>query len=60
MQTGWYKAHLGPGGFSIVADFEADSTLDTEIGHEGDGGEWVSGRDHRECEMGRRQFGTAD
>src|SRR5580700_9585458 len=29
-QTGWYKAHLGPGGFSIVADFEADSTLDTE------------------------------
>ena len=33
-QTGWYKAHLGPGGFSIIADFEADSTLDTEIGHE--------------------------
>lgn len=33
-QTGWYKAHLGPGGFSIIADFEADSTLDNEIGHE--------------------------
>jgi hypothetical protein len=33
-QTGWYKAHLGPGGFSLIADFEADSTLDTEIGHE--------------------------
>jgi hypothetical protein len=33
-QTGWYKAHWGPDGFSIVADFEADSTLDTEIGHE--------------------------
>jgi hypothetical protein len=33
-QTGWYKAHLGPGGFSIIADFEADSTLDDEIGHE--------------------------
>ena len=33
-QTGWYKAHLGPGRFSIIADFEADSTLDNEIGHE--------------------------
>jgi len=33
-QTGWYKAHLGPGGFSIIADFEANSTLDNEIGHE--------------------------
>ena len=33
-QTGLYKAHLGPGGFSIIADFEADSTLDNEIGHE--------------------------
>jgi hypothetical protein len=33
-QTGWYKAHLGPGGFSIIADFEADSSLDNEIGHE--------------------------
>jgi hypothetical protein len=33
-QTGWYKGHLGPGGFSIIADFEADSTLDNEIGHE--------------------------
>jgi hypothetical protein len=33
-QTGWYKAHLGPGGFSVIADFEADSTLDNEIGHE--------------------------
>ena len=33
-QTGWYRAHPGPGGFSIIADFEADSTLDNEIGHE--------------------------
>ncbi len=33
-QTGWYKTHLGPGGFSIIADFEADSSLDNEIGHE--------------------------
>jgi hypothetical protein len=33
-QTGWYKAQLGPGGFSIVADFEADSPLGKEIGHE--------------------------
>lgn len=33
-QTGWYKAQLGPGGFSIIADFEAESSLGTEIGHE--------------------------
>jgi len=33
-QTGWYKARLGPGGFSVIADFEANSTLDNEIGHE--------------------------
>jgi hypothetical protein len=33
-QTGWYKAHPGPGGFSIIADFEADSTPHNEIGHE--------------------------
>jgi len=33
-QTGWYKGRLGPGGFSIIADFEADSSLDNEIGHE--------------------------
>jgi len=33
-QTGWYKAQLGPGGFSILADFEADGPLGKEIGHE--------------------------
>jgi hypothetical protein len=33
-QTGWYKAQLGPGGFSIVADFEDESPLGKEIGHE--------------------------
>ena len=33
-QTGWYKAQLGPGGFSIIADFEDDSPLGKEIGHE--------------------------
>jgi hypothetical protein len=33
-QTGWYKAQLGPGGFSLLADFEADGPLGREIGHE--------------------------
>jgi hypothetical protein len=31
---GWYKAQLGPGGFSIVADFEADGPFGKEIGHQ--------------------------
>lgn len=33
-QTGWYKALPGPGGFSIIADFEADGPLGKEIGHQ--------------------------
>ncbi|HUJ33531.1 MAG TPA: hypothetical protein VLY23_19780 [Candidatus Acidoferrum sp.] len=33
-QTGWYKAQVGPGGFSIIADFEADSPIGKEIGHQ--------------------------
>lgn len=33
-QTGWYKAWLGPGGFSILAEFEADGPLGKEIGHQ--------------------------
>jgi hypothetical protein len=33
-QTGWYKAHLGPGRFSVLADFEAEGPLGKEIGHE--------------------------
>lgn len=32
--TGWYKAQLGPGGFSVIADFEEDGPLGKEIGHE--------------------------
>jgi hypothetical protein len=31
---GWYKAQLGPGGFSIVADFEANGPFGKEIGHQ--------------------------
>lgn len=31
---GWYKAQLGPGGFSIIADFEEDGPMGKEIGHE--------------------------
>lgn len=31
---GWYKAQLGPGGFSIIADFEEDGPMGEEIGHE--------------------------
>lgn len=33
-QKGWYKAQLGPGGFSLIADFDADSGDHHEIGHE--------------------------
>jgi hypothetical protein len=32
--TGWYKAQPGPGGFSIVADFEANGPLGKEVGHQ--------------------------
>jgi hypothetical protein len=32
--TGWYKAQLGPGGFSVIADFESDGPLGKEIGHQ--------------------------
>lgn len=31
---GWCKAQLGPGGFSIVADFEANGPFGKEIGHQ--------------------------
>ena len=33
-QTGWYKAQLGPGGFSVIADLEEDSPAGKDIGHE--------------------------
>jgi hypothetical protein len=33
-QAGWYRAQLGPGGFSIIADFEEDGPEGREIGHE--------------------------
>lgn len=33
-QNGWYKAQLGPGGFSVIADFEEDGPAGREIGHE--------------------------
>jgi hypothetical protein len=32
--SGWYKAQLGPGGFSVIADFEENGPLGKEIGHE--------------------------
>jgi len=32
--TGWYRAQLGPGGFSIIAEFEADGPVGKEKGHE--------------------------
>jgi hypothetical protein len=32
--NGWYKAQLGPGGFSIIADFSENGPLGEEIGHE--------------------------
>jgi hypothetical protein len=33
-QNGWYKAQLGPGGFSVIADLEEDSPLGKDLGHE--------------------------
>ena len=33
-ESGWYKAQLGPGGFSLIADFDADGPMGKEIGHE--------------------------
>ncbi|HEV3253044.1 MAG TPA: hypothetical protein VG033_01455 [Candidatus Acidoferrales bacterium] len=33
-EAGWYKAQLGPGGFSIIADFEVQGPLGPEIGHQ--------------------------
>jgi hypothetical protein len=33
-QTGWYEARVGPGGFSIIADFELHGLLGKEIGHQ--------------------------
>lgn len=33
-QKGWYKAVAGPGGFSVIADFELDASFWNEIGHE--------------------------
>jgi hypothetical protein len=33
-QKGWYKAQLGPGGFSVIADLEEDSPAGKDIGHE--------------------------
>jgi hypothetical protein len=32
--TGWYEARLGPGGFSIIADFEESGPMGPEIGHQ--------------------------
>jgi len=32
--TGWYKGQLGPGGFSVIADFESEGPLGKEIGHQ--------------------------
>jgi hypothetical protein len=34
METGWYKAKPGPGGFSLIADFDLDGPMGKEIGHE--------------------------
>jgi hypothetical protein len=31
---GWFKAQPGPGGFSVIADFEEAGPLGKEIGHE--------------------------
>jgi hypothetical protein len=33
-QNGWYKAQLGPGGFSVIADLEEDSPMGKDLGHE--------------------------
>lgn len=32
--AGWYKAQAGPGGFSVIADFEEDGPLGKEVGHQ--------------------------
>lgn len=31
---GWYKAQLGPGGFSVIADFEENGPEGREVGHQ--------------------------
>lgn len=31
---GWYKAQPGPGGFSLIADFEEDGPFGKEVGHQ--------------------------
>lgn len=33
-QDGWYKAQLGPGGFSVIADLEENGPEGKDIGHE--------------------------
>ncbi len=33
-ESGWYKAEMGPGGFSVIADFEGDGPIGKEIGHQ--------------------------
>jgi len=33
-ETGWYKGRLGPGGFSVITDFELDGPFGKEIGHQ--------------------------
>ncbi len=33
-ESGWYKAQLGPGGFSLIADFDVNGPMGKEIGHE--------------------------
>ena len=33
-ETGIYKAQLGPGGYSVIADFDVDGPMGKEIGHE--------------------------
>jgi hypothetical protein len=30
--TGWYEARLGPGGFSIIADFQESAPWDRKLG----------------------------
>jgi hypothetical protein len=32
--NGWYKAQLGPGGFSVLADFEEEGPFGKEAGHQ--------------------------
>jgi len=33
-EKGWYKAQAGPGGFSVLADFNVEGPWGPEIGHE--------------------------